>query len=296
MKVQPIILLFTSLLVASCLRLDSQLFNDVKLTSYGFDSYTGPKELPDLPASYHIADSMKHLVTFTSTSSEGSAKLYGVYVGELNNIATDTVILYCHGNSKHMDNYWNRAKLLAHVGGLYRYGVLMFDYRGYGMSEGKPSEKNLYADTEAALKWLQSMGLTASRLVVYGYSLGSAPSCEISANAYSLKPFKLMLEAPFASSEVMVQDASTLALPGSFFTNAKINNAQKIKSITQPLLWMHGTADSFLSITTHGELVYNNHNGGFKKGYKIDGAEHNNLPTVWGYSNYLQAIHQFLLK
>lgn len=296
MKTPLIILAFVALLLTSCLRLDSQLFNNVKLTSYGFDSYTGAKELAELPASYHIADSMRHLVTFTSTSSEGSAKLYGVYIGALNNINTDTVILYCHGNSKHMDNYWNRAKLLAYVGGLHQYGILMFDYRGYGMSEGKPSEKNLYADTEAALKWLQSKGLSANRLAIYGYSLGSAPSCEISANTYALKPFKLMLEAPFASSEVMVQDASKLSLPGSFFTNAKINNAQKIKSINQPLLWMHGTDDSFLNITTHGELVYNNHNGAFKKGYKIAGAEHNNLPSIWGYSNYLQAIHQFLLQ
>lgn len=282
--------------LTSCLRLDSQLFNSEELSEYKFESYTGSRELGTLPATYAVADSMRHLVTFTSNSSDGAAKLYGVYLGELNKIATDTVILYCHGNAKHMDNYWNRAKLLAQVGGKHRFGVLMFDYRGYGMSEGKSSEKNMYADADAALKWLQSKGLTSNRLIVYGYSLGSAPSTEVAANTYSLQPIKLLLEAPFASSEVMVQDASKLALPGSYFTGAKINNADKIKNVKIPFMWMHGTADSFLSINTHGEVVYKNYGGTKGEAYRIAGAEHGDLPLVWGYDNYINTVYQFISK
>jgi len=294
---KQVTVLFTMILgLTSCLRLDSQLFNSEKLTEYKFESYTGNRELGTLPVDYTVADSMRNLVTFTSNSSEGAAKLYGVYLGKIQNIATDTVILYCHGNAKHMDNYWNRAKLLAHVGGKHRYGVLMFDYRGYGMSEGKSSEKNLFADVDAALKWLQSNGLTSNRLIIYGYSLGSAPSTEVAFGNYSLKPIKLLLEAPFASSEVMVQDGSKLALPGSYFTNAKINNADKIKSIKIPFMWMHGTADSFLSIKTHGEVVYKNYQGVYSESHRIPGAEHGDLPMIWGYQNYTNAVHQFITK
>jgi pimeloyl-ACP methyl ester carboxylesterase len=185
---------------------------------------------------------------------------------------------------------------LANVGGKHRFGVLMFDYRGYGMSEGKSSEKNIYADAEAALKWLQSNGLTSSRLIVYGYSLGSAPSTEIASSTYSLQPIKLLLEAPFASSEVMVQDAGKLALPGSYFTNAKINNADKIKQVKIPFMWMHGTADSFLSIQTHGEVLFKNYGGTKGEAYRIAGAEHGDLPLVFGYNNYINAIHDFITK
>lgn len=289
----PIICLL-GFLLSGCLRLDDQLFNNTKLSEYTFDNFTEERELMDLPSQYAVADSMRTLLTFTSTSSEGSAKIYAVYIGNLQTIGNDTVILYCHGNAKHMDNYWNRAKLLAHVGGAHRYGVLMFDYRGYGMSEGKSSEKNLYADTEAALKWLQSKGVQSNRLIVYGYSLGSAPACEIIANSYSLKPDKLILEAPFASSEVMVNDGSTLALPSSYFTNAKINNADKIRSINQPFLWMHGIADDFLSIDTHGEVVYKNYAGNRQQAFRIPGAVHNNVPAIWGYTNYLDALYNFV--
>jgi pimeloyl-ACP methyl ester carboxylesterase len=280
--------------LSSCLRLDSQLFNEEELSEYQFDAYTGKKELPDLPALYNVADSMKQLFTLTSSSNEGTAKIYAVYIGDQSNLNSDTVILYCHGTGRHMDNYWNRAKLLANIGGKYRYGVLMFDYRGYGKSEGKPTEENMYADVDAAMKWLQSKGVTNNRLIIYGYSLGSAPSCEVAANHYSMKPAKLILEAPFASAAVMVNDGSKLALPSSYFTNLKIDNAEEIKKVTQPFFWMHGTNDDFLSIKTHGEIVFKNYHGSYSEPHRIPNAVHSNIPSVWGYENYTSALAAFI--
>lgn len=289
-----ITILFSCVLFSSCLRLDSQLFEGEKLTEYQFDAYTGKKELPDLPAMYNVDDNKKQLITFTSSSDEGTAKIYAVYIGDMATINTDTVILYCHGTADHMDNYWNRAKLLANIGGKYRYGVLMLDYRGYGMSEGEPTEENMYADVDAALKWLQSNGVTNNRLIIYGYSLGTAPSCQIAANNYTMKPSKLILEAPFASAAVMVQDGSKLALPSSYVTNLKIDNAEEIKNITQPFCWLHGVDDDFLSITTHGEIVYKNYKGTYSEAHRIPAAVHTNVPSVWGYANYLNTLATFI--
>lgn len=284
------------LLCSSCLRMDSLLFNPEVLTNYQFDNYKGSKELPDLPTSYFVADTMRTLFTLNSSSDEGTATIYACYIGEVNKINTDTVILYCHGNASHMDWYWNRAKLLAYTGSAHRYGVLLMDYRGYGMSQGSPSEKNLYADVDACLSWLKSKGLTNNRLVIYGYSLGSSAATEIAANSFTMKPSKLILEAPFASTEVMVQDGSKLALPASYFTNAKLDNAKEIQKVNQPFLWMHGTKDDFLSITTHGEVVFKNYKGSFSEAHRIDGAVHNNVPSVWGYSNYSNSILNFILR
>lgn len=293
---QYIYIILCSLVLSSCLRLDDQLFNNEKLNEYKFDAYTGTKELPDLPASYSVADSMRHLFTLTSTSSEGSAEIYAIYIGDLNTIAADTVILYCHGNAHHMDRYWNRTKLLAHTGGRHRYGVLTLDYRGYGKSGGKPSEKNMYADVDAALKWLQSKGVSGNRVVIYGFSMGSAPATEISANNYSLKPAKLILEAPFASAQVMVNDASRLALPAGYFTHLEIDNAEEIKKVNQPFLWMHGTADDFLDINTHGEVVYKNYRGVHSEAWRVSGAGHESVPSKSGYPDYLQHLFNFIIR
>jgi pimeloyl-ACP methyl ester carboxylesterase len=181
-----------------------------------------------------------------------------------------------------MDFYWPRAALLANTGGKNRFGVFMIDYRGYGLSEGKPSENGLYADVDAALQWLKINGLSDNRLVMYGFSMGTAPATKLTAEPSSMRPVKLMLEAPFASSEVMVQDATGLALPATFVTDLKINNAEEIKTVQQPFFWIHGIDDHYLNITTNGELVYNNHKGIYKEPHRVPGAGHSNVPNTMG--------------
>jgi len=281
--------------LSSCLRLDDNLYNASKLTEYKLDNYTGEVDFT-LDYSYHIPDSLVHVFTLSSQGADESSAttIYAIYIGDIAQIATDTVIMYCHGNKDHMDFYWQRAKLLANTKSKNRFGVLMIDYRGYGMSEGKPTENGLYADTDAALKWLQSKGLTNNRLVIYGFSMGSAPATKLSANNYTLKPSKLMLEAPFASAEVMVQDGSGLALPGTTVTDLQINNGEEIKGVQQPFSWIHGEADDFLNIDTHGAVVYNNYQGTYKESHRIPNAGHSTIPTTMGFQAYLNAVGNFI--
>lgn len=281
----------------SCFRLDANLYNQKKITSYKLDAYSGDQDFI-LDGSYHIQDSMIHIFTLSSKmSGESSAKkIYAIYIGQISSITTDTVIMYCHGNKWHMDFYWQRAKLLAHVGGKHHYGVLMIDYRGYGMSEGDPTEEGLYTDVDAALQWLKMNGLTSQRLVIYGFSLGSAPATELTANPRSLTPLKLILESPFSSAATMVNDASQLAMPGSFVTSLKIDNSEEIKKVNQPFFWMHGIDDKFLNIATHGQVVYNNYRGSYKEAHKIPGADHGNVPVKYGFSDYLNDLNVFIKR
>lgn len=295
MKKYPL-LLGLALAFSACLRLDNNLYNPnvTPITEYRFDAYPNFEE-PVLGPQYSIADSMVHLFTLNSVDKEGkTVQIYAVYVGDLARIATDTVFLYCHGNKNHMDHYWQRTKMLANVGHKHRFGVLTFDYQGYGLSQGQPYEEGLYRDADAALTWLKDRGLTGDRLFMYGFSMGSAPATELTANARSLQPSRLFLEAPFASAEVMVQDAAVLALPGSYFTDLKIDNAEEIKKVTQPFFWIHGELDDFLSIRTHGSVVARNYGGLRKTEVRVPGAGHSNIPTVMGVENYLQAILTFI--
>ena len=284
--------------LVSCLRLDDNLFNqDNSIASYLWDEYRGEVDFV-LDESYAIPSNRIHLFTLQSQGADESTPtaISALYLGDLDRIATDTVILYCHGNRDHMDFYWQRAKLLANAGGKNRFGVLMLDYRGFGLSQGKPTEAGMYADVNAGLKWLQQNGLTNERLIAYGFSLGSAPATEISAypENYVLNPSKLILEAPFASSSVMVQDASLLSLPSSYFTNVKVNNADKIKNVQQPFLWLHGTDDGFLNIKTHGEVVFKNHGGNQSWPIRVQGADHGDVPEKMGFEAYNAALVQFI--
>jgi len=283
---------------SSCFRLDANLFNnDNKIKEYKLDNYTGEQDFI-LGTFYHIQDSMIHLFTLSSkmASESSSKKIYAIYLGEISKIASDTVIMYCHGNKWHMDFYWQREKLLAHVGGKNHYGVLMIDYRGYGLSEGTPTEEGMYTDVDAALQWLKLNGLSNQRLIMYGFSVGTAPACKLTANPRSLTPSKLILEAPFASAAVMVEDATQLAMPASYVTNLKIDNSEEIKKVNQPFMWMHGTNDKFLNINTHGQVVYNNYHGVYKEAHKIAGADHGEVPAKYGFTNYLNDIYTFIKK
>jgi pimeloyl-ACP methyl ester carboxylesterase len=240
---------------------------------------------------------MIHPLEWDVELEEGSAKMSAIYVGDINNIATDTVILYCHGNKDHMDFYWPRQKLYANTGGLGRYGVLMFDYPSFGLSEGKASEANMYRSTARAIQWLKDQGLQNERFVIFGFSLGSAAACEVAAHPseYALAPSKLILEAPFASAEVMIQDAALLSMPGSFLVDLKIDNATEIKNINIPLLWIHGKDDSFLTVKSHGQPVYDNKTNGYKEAYLVPGGEHETTPFVAGYQNYIDKLAAFML-
>ena len=290
-----IALLFISVSLLSCRkRLDSFLFNGSKLESYQLDNYTGEVSL-ELNGQFAVPDSMINRVHFPVEIDGKTVQVQGIYVGDTNQISQDTVLLYCHGNKDHMDFYWCREKLYAHIGGLGRYGVLMFDYPGFGLSEGTATENNMYASTSSAISWLKDRGLSNDRFVMFGFSLGSAPVCEVAGHSsdYALQPSKIILEAPFASAEIMIQDAALLSMPGSFLVDLKIDNATEIKKVNVPLLWIHGMADSFLSMTSHGQLVYDNKTGA-KESVLVPGGEHETTPFVMGYQAYINRLAAFI--
>jgi len=289
---------FAVVTFSSCQRLDNLLYNnDNKITEYKLDNYTGEQDFI-LDNSYLISDSLIHIFTLSSKApgESNSTTIYAIYIGNISKISSDSVIMYCHGNKWHMDFYWQRAKLLAHSGGKNHFGVLMIDYRGYGLSEGKPSEEGLYADVDEGLQWLKQNGLSSSRLMIYGFSMGSAPATMLTANPRSMTPSKLILEAPFASAATMVQDGSQLSMPASFVTNLKIDNGEEIKKVNQPFMWMHGNNDNFLNYKTHGQVIYDNYKGTYKEAHIIDGADHGEIPVKDGFTKYCSDLFTFIKK
>jgi hypothetical protein len=115
-----------------------------------------------------IPESNRRLITF---SSEGKT-LYGFYVFRTDTLDLGFTVLYCHGNKRSIEEYWNRVELFYQMG----LRCLIFDYRGFGMSEGEPTASGLYADGRAALRFVQdSLNVDSAQLVLYGFSLGNVP-------------------------------------------------------------------------------------------------------------------------
>jgi pimeloyl-ACP methyl ester carboxylesterase len=109
------------------------------------------------------------------------------------------VALIVHGRSA---NLCTRAAIAAR---LHRdgFGVLLFDYRGYGRSSGRPSEEGLTEDSAAAYDWLQRQGIGGRRLIVVGQSLGDAPAAQLAA----IRPVAaLALVSPFTSLPGAIAD------------------------------------------------------------------------------------------
>jgi len=171
----------------------------------------------------------------------------------------------------------------------------MMDYRGYGLSSGKSTEASLYQDVRVCLDWLDNKGVASQEVIMYGFSLGTIPAIDLSAFYGTAAPNKLILEAPMASVENLTEESLLIDVSSTFFTSLKFDNVEKIKSVTQPLMWIHGVDDDYLSIS-NGEAIYERHGGTYKEAHRIAGANHGDVPTVMGFDTYCKKILKFITR
>ena len=289
-----ITLFYLILILTACkkINLDGLAFPSEKLDSYAFENAEGEVIIHD--SLLAMSDNYS-LMTFNSIDANTGQlyRIYGVFIGDTTTITTDTLLVYFHGQSKHMDHYFSRASLLANVGGKYNYNVLMMDYRGYGMSEGLSSEQGLFEDANAVIDWIQEQGVNPQKTVFYGYSLGAIPAIDRMAYRSDFQPAKLIIEAPLASVEYLVHSSTIIQVNPDFVTNLDFENAEKIKDVDEPLLWMHGAEDTYVAIE-NGEIIYNNHGGSVKEAQRVSECDHSEVPIIMGVDLYLERILNFI--
>ncbi len=231
--------------------------------------------------------------TLTSDNAGSKAKIEALYIGNQSRIAIDTVILYLHGNSPSMNDYWQLTANLANVGGQHNYGVMMFDYRGFGNSEGvSASIEDLVADAEACISWLKERGLDQKRLVVYGYSLGAMPAAHLAANPSILGVEKVVLDAPQTTSTKLLQDATGLSLSGSAVTSFDYNIPLALDDYDNYLLWIHGTEDKTASFENF-KYVYDRYDNPKKSSAELEGIGHSTAIEM-GFANYEKLMLEFI--
>ncbi len=283
------------LFAAACTKpnLDALAFPSEKADNYEFENYDAGAG--NVPTIYDVTSDNYTLVSMTSIDGNTGDEytIYGVYIGDMATMASDTVIMYCHGQAKHMDAYWPRATLLASLVEKYQYGVFMMDYRGYGMSEGTPTEQGLYEDVDASIDWLIAMGAKQEQTFYYGFSLGCIPVIDRAAYRSDFQPAKIIIESPLASVDNLAHSSLVLNVDPNFVSTLEFENAEKMKAISMPLLWFHGVEDDYIEIE-NGELIYGNHSGSYKEAVRVNGAGHGNIPEIYGYDNYIVHLENYI--
>jgi fermentation-respiration switch protein FrsA (DUF1100 family) len=166
--------------------------------------------------------------------------------------------------------------------------VLLFDYRGYGRSEGSPDEEGTYRDARAAHRWLvEEKRVPRGRLVLFGESLGSAVALDL---ALSRPCRALVLESPFASVRAMARAVYPF-LPLSALVRTRYENEAKAPRLRVPLLVLHGERDEIVPFA-QGRRVFAAAPEP-KRFYAIPGAGHNDTYLVGG-DAYWDAVRDFL--
>jgi len=166
-------------------------------------------------------------------------KLHGWFVPAENPSA---VVLFCHGNA---GNLTHRTDLMLSMQNYLGASVLVFDYRGYGRSEGSPDEKGVLQDARAARKWLaERTGVAETDIVLMGESLGGGVVVDLAAKDGARG---LVLEDTFTSLPDMAA-YHYWWLPVRLLMRSRLDSLSIIGNYHGPLLMAHGDADSIVPI------------------------------------------------
>lgn len=214
------------------------------------------------------------------TSRDGT-QIHGWYCPAENSKA---VVLYCHGNG---GNLSGRASTLQFLQEKMSVSVLIFDYRGYGRSEGKATVSGAIADAAVARTELAKLAnVNESDIVLMGRSLGGALAIQLAADA---SPRGLIVESSFSSlREVAAEHFPKLAW---LVAKNKLNSAQAITEVHCPLLQCHGDADRVISYESGRKLFAAAKHP--KHFVTLPEIGHNDRPTRAYYgamSDYLNAL------
>lgn len=199
----------------------------------------------------------------------------------LPNPGTKYTILYLHGNAGDLGDVKPKLHYFRRNG----YGIMSIDYPGYGTSTGQPSEDSLMQSTRAAFDFLtDTQKIPANRIIIYGKSLGGALALQL---ALEKPAAGLVLDSTFLSALRTVSNTSFEPL---LFD--RYRNANKVRSLEIPVLFIHGTDDSVVR-PFHTQKLYDQAPNALRSIYWVENAGHNNVFVVAG-NRLFRELDQFI--
>ena len=214
--------------------------------------------------------------------AKDGTKLHGWYIPSANAQAT---LLWFHGNAGNLTHRLENIQQLQPLA----LNIFIFDYRGYGKSEGKPSEAGIYQDSQAAYDYLirEKNVVPLENLFLFGRSLGGICAVEV---ASSNPAAGLILESVFTSARDMAGQVFPL-LPIGWAIRSKFSAVEKVPYLKLPKLFLHGTKDEIVPYKL-GRKLYSAA-AEPKEFYDIEGAGHNDTYGVGG-REYFSALNRFI--
>lgn len=161
-------------------------------------------------------------------------------------------ILFMHGNAGNISHRLETIQIYHKLG----FNIFLFDYRGYGESSGKPSEKGTYLDAIAAWDYLtKEKKITADEIIIFGRSLGGGVATELAKN---VSPTMLILESTFTSMPNISKEHYPF-MPTNIIVKHKYDTVRKLKDITCPVVVIHSRNDEVIPFA-HGQLIFDHAN------------------------------------
>ena len=196
----------------------------------------------------------------------------------LSNQSSRYLVIYSHGNAEDLGRIENLLKGFRRAG----LNVLAYDYPGYGLSDGKASEKSCYEALDAVIRFAtDELGFPRERIILYGRSLGAGPSIEMCCHE---KYGGLIIEGAFTS-------VFKVAFGVGWLPMDRFRNLKKISTIDEPTLVIHGSKDEVVPFA-QGEALFDALQAP-KLYYWVDGAGHNDLVASLG-EEYWSLIADFV--
>jgi len=194
------------------------------------------------------------------------------------------LLLFCHGNAGNISHRVDNIRRLCDIG----LSVLIFDYRGYGQSEGRITETGFYEDAEAAYEVARlRVEKTGEKLVVFGRSLGGIAAVHLGSR-YPVSG--IILESTFTHMGAMARQHFPLPVPESLLRH-KLNALDKIPQIKAPVLFFHGDQDDIVPVHL-GKALFDATSAA-KEWVTIPGAGHNDTYFIGG-GGYFEKIRTFV--
>ena len=182
------------------------------------------------------------------------------------------VLLFCHGNAGNISHRLDSLLLFHRL----QMSILIFDYRGYGQSEGQPSEQGTYTDALAAWEYLLTQkSKQPAEIVIFGRSLGAAIAAEL---ATRVRPGALILESAFTSVPDLASEIYPF-LPVRLLSRFSYDTRTRLDSLASPLLIIHSNDDEIIPYS-HAQRLYAaahepkhllNISGGHNDGFLVSG-------------------------
>jgi len=152
---------------------------------------------------------------------------------------TDKTVLFLHGNAGNISHRLDTINIFNQLG----FNFLIIDYRGFGKSTGKPSEKGTYEDAETAWKYLlEEKNLSSNEIIIAGRSLGGGVAAELAKN---VQPVMLILESTFTSMPEVSAEHYPF-MPTNLIVKHRYETNKKLKDIHCPILFSHSKNDEVI--------------------------------------------------